>query len=82
MAEHVVIMPPMGDAAGELVLSAWHKRPGESVTAGEPLFEVATEKVTIPVEALVSGVLSRILLEEGASAEEGEPIAYIEDAAG
>jgi pyruvate/2-oxoglutarate dehydrogenase complex dihydrolipoamide acyltransferase (E2) component len=82
MAEHVVIMPPMGDAAGELVLSAWHKRPGDPVVAGEPLFEVATEKVTIPIEALVTGTVTRLLLEEGAAAEEGEPIAYIEDGAG
>jgi pyruvate/2-oxoglutarate dehydrogenase complex dihydrolipoamide acyltransferase (E2) component len=72
----------MGDAAGELVLSAWLKQPGDPVTAGEPLFEVTTEKVTVPVEALVTGTVSRILVPEGAMAEEGEPIAYIDDGAG
>jgi pyruvate/2-oxoglutarate dehydrogenase complex dihydrolipoamide acyltransferase (E2) component len=70
----------MGDAAGELVMSRWFKTAGERVAKGEPLFEVATDKAE--VEALDTGVLSRILLAEGQSAEPGETIAYIDADAG
>lgn len=73
-----VVMPPMGDAAGDLVLSRWFKAPGDHVTKGEPLFEVATDKVEVAVEALDSGVLTQLLVAEGESAEEGQTIAYIE----
>jgi pyruvate dehydrogenase E2 component (dihydrolipoamide acetyltransferase) len=77
-----VVMPPMGDAAGELVMSRWFKTAGERVAKGEPLFEVATDKAEVEVEALDTGVLSRILLAEGQSAELGETIAYIDADAG
>jgi pyruvate/2-oxoglutarate dehydrogenase complex dihydrolipoamide acyltransferase (E2) component len=73
-----VVMPPMGDAAGDLVLSRWFKAAGDQVTKGEPLFEVATDKVEVAVEALDSGVLTQLLVAEGESAEEGQTIAYIE----
>ena len=76
--ETPVVMPPMGDAAGDLVLSRWFKQPGESVTKGEPLFEVATDKVEVAVEALESGVISQVLIAEGDAADEGQTIAYIE----
>ena len=72
-----VVMPPMGDAAGELVLHQWFKAPGDPVRKGEPLFEVATDKVEVSVEALDSGTLAQVLLPEGDSAEEGQTIAYI-----
>ncbi len=81
MAEHIVVMPPLGDAPGELVLTSWFKQPGEHIARGEPLFEVQTEKVTVAVEALVAGTITRLVLAEGASAEAGEPIAYIDDGA-
>lgn len=80
--EITVVMPPMGDAAGELVLNRWLKRPGESVVKGEPLFEVATDKVELTVEALASGTVARLLVEEGQAAEEGQEIAYIEQGRG
>lgn len=73
-----VLMPPMGDAAGDLVVSRWFKAPGDSVAKGEALFEVSTDKVEISVEALDSGTLSEVLLGEGDTAEEGQTIAYIE----
>lgn len=73
-----VVMPPMGDAAGDLVLTRWLKQSGDQVTKGEHLFEVATDKVDVTVEALDSGILDELLLAEGESAEEGQTIAYIQ----
>lgn len=77
-----VVMPPMGDAAGDLVLNRWFKTAGDRVSKGEPFFEVATDKVEVAVEALDSGTVSHVLLREGESAEEGQTIAYIDSDAG
>ncbi len=77
-----VVMPPMGDAAGELRLAHWLKSAGDPVAKGEPLFDVETDKVTVTVEALYAGVLVEILVAEGDSAAEGDPIATIEVSAG
>lgn len=73
-----VVMPPMGDAAGDLIVNTWHKAAGDEVTKGEPLFEVESDKVTIDVEALATGRLSRIVCQQGGTAEIGEVLAYIE----
>lgn len=73
-----VVMPPLGDAAGELLLGRWHKIVGADVVKGEPLFEVETDKVDVTVEALASGVLSRIELAKGEAAEIGQTIAFLE----
>ena len=78
----VVVMPPMGDAPGELVLAHWLKEPGDRVDKGEMLFEVETDKVTVSVESLYSGTLTELLLAEGESAIAGAPIATIDDEAG
>jgi pyruvate/2-oxoglutarate dehydrogenase complex dihydrolipoamide acyltransferase (E2) component len=67
----------MGDAAGELILAEWFKVVGDPVRKGEPLFAVETDKTTVTVEALASGVLSGILVQAGEPATEGQPIAHI-----
>jgi pyruvate dehydrogenase E2 component (dihydrolipoamide acetyltransferase) len=72
-----VVMPPMGDDAGELVLATWFRAVGEPVRKGERLFEVETGKANVVVEALVTGVLLEILAPTGSVAAEGEPIARI-----
>ncbi|MCW4052729.1 MAG: 2-oxo acid dehydrogenase subunit E2 [Candidatus Bathyarchaeota archaeon] len=43
----------------------WFKKEGERVEKGEPLLEVLSDKVTYDVEAPASGVLRRILADEG-----------------
>jgi len=54
--------PARLDTAGEpLSLSAWFVEPGESVEAGEPLFEVALPGITCDVAAPVSGRVSRLV---------------------
>lgn len=74
-----VVMPPMGDAAGELIVNRWLKSPGDPLAKGDQLFEVATDKVEVAVEALAGGTLSRIVVQEGQQAEEGQVIAYIDE---
>jgi pyruvate dehydrogenase E2 component (dihydrolipoamide acetyltransferase) len=66
---HRIIMPKLGLTMEEGMLAKWHRREGDQVEEGEPLFEVETDKATNEVEAPFSGTSAKILLEEGGSAK-------------
>jgi pyruvate/2-oxoglutarate dehydrogenase complex dihydrolipoamide acyltransferase (E2) component len=59
-------------------VSAWLKEPGDRVERGEPLAEIETDKTTIEMESLVSGVLVEIVCAAGSDAAVGAAIAYVE----
>ena len=72
-----VIMPAleMTQESGRLVL--WLKHEGESVTKGESLMEIETDKVTIEIEAPATGILGGILVKENDVVPVGQTIAWI-----
>ncbi len=72
-----VTMPKFGLTMQEGTIQRYFKAPGESVRAGEPLYEVETEKVLYEVEAPASGTLAAALFPEGATVECGVVIAVI-----
>ena len=72
-----VRVPPLGESVFEATVGRWRKREGEPVTAGEPLVELETEKVTVEVPAERSGVLARIHKREGETVRVGEVLAEI-----
>ena len=76
MMQHV-IMPVLDMTMERGIILRWLKRPGESVRAGDPLFEVQTDKADIEVEAPADGVLARIMYPEGAEVPVREIVAYI-----
>ncbi len=55
----------------------WLKKEGEEVVAGTPLFEMETDKLTITMDAEVSGTLLKILQPEGSVVPITEPIAIV-----
>lgn len=63
--EKKINMPKLGSDMENGVLCAWLKEEGDTVTAGEPLFEIETNKVVNQIEATESGVLKQQLAEEG-----------------
>lgn len=73
-------MPALGAdmTAGRLV--AWLKHPGDSVTRGDIIAEVDTDKGLIEVEVFTSGVLERTLVEPGTRVPVGTPLAIIREA--
>lgn len=71
-------MPQLSPTMTEGVVGKWLKAEGESVEAGEPLFEVETDKVINEIEANASGVLRRIVVPEGAAAPVDEVVGLIE----
>ena len=63
--EKKINMPKLAPEMESGVLCAWLKEEGESVAAGEPLFEIETNKVVNQVEATTSGVLKKQLVGGG-----------------
>src|SRR5512146_1502427 len=72
-----VILPALEMAQESGVLVSWLKRDGETVTKGEPLMEIETDKVTVEIEAPASGTLGGILAKEGDVVPVGQTIAWI-----
>lgn len=79
MAE-VIIMPKLGFNMDEGELVKWHRKEGESIKKGEVLFEINTDKTTMPVEATCDGTVLKIVLGEGETADVFTPIAVIGEA--
>jgi pyruvate dehydrogenase E2 component (dihydrolipoamide acetyltransferase) len=56
-----VVMPKFGLTMQEGTIQQWFKVEGETIQAGQPLFEVETEKVLYEVEAPASGTVAKLL---------------------
>ena len=67
-AQVEVRLPELADAMASATLTAWLKQPGDSVTEGEPIAEVETDKTTVELEAPADGVLAEIRVAAGTEA--------------
>ena len=72
-----VIMPALGVAQEKGTLINWLKAEGQSVTKGEPLMEVETDKATVEIEAPASGTLTNVIASPGDEIPVGNKIALI-----
>ena len=68
-------LPHVGESVTEAVIGKWLKRIGDQVEKYDPLVEVVTDKVNMEVPSPATGVLSRILAEEGQTVPMGDTIA-------
>ena len=74
-----IVMPQMGYDMQEGTVVRWRKKEGESVARGEVIAEIQTDKATVEFEAYTSGVLRRIVVDEGVAIPVGDLIAVITD---
>lgn len=72
-----VTVPQLGETVAEATITRWLKQIGDQVREGEPLFEVATDKVDTEVPATAEGTLSEILVTEDQTVPVGTRIAVI-----
>jgi pyruvate/2-oxoglutarate dehydrogenase complex dihydrolipoamide acyltransferase (E2) component len=70
-------IPQLGVSMTEGTLVEWLVADGDSVTAGQPIYRVETDKVENDVEAAVSGTI-RIIGEVGETYDVGIQIGSIE----
>jgi pyruvate/2-oxoglutarate dehydrogenase complex dihydrolipoamide acyltransferase (E2) component len=75
-----VIMPALGMAQETGILLQWFKSAGDTVTRGEPLMEVETDKASVEIEATISGTLANITAKPGDVVPVGQTIAVILEA--
>jgi pyruvate dehydrogenase E2 component (dihydrolipoamide acetyltransferase) len=73
-------MPSLGAdmTAGRLV--EWRKHPGDAVRRGDIIADVDTDKGVIEIEVFTSGVIDKILVQEGERVPVGTPLALIREA--
>jgi pyruvate dehydrogenase E2 component (dihydrolipoamide acetyltransferase) len=76
MAE-TISMPKLGFDMAEGKLVRWVKKEGETVNKGEVLAEIETDKATVEVETTASGVVRKLIVDEGAVVPIGSPIAIV-----
>ena len=72
-----ITMPRLSDTMQEGTIARWLKKPGDTVSKGDILGEIETDKATMDLEAFDAGTLQQILVQEGETASIGQPIAII-----
>ncbi len=72
-----VLMPQLGETVAEGKITVWFKKVGDPVEAGQNLFEIETDKVSVEVQAIASGTLAEIRVGTGEIAPVGAIVAVI-----
>ena len=60
-----ILMPALSPTMEEGTLSKWLVKVGDTVSPGDVLAEIETDKATMEVEAVDSGVVKELMIEEG-----------------
>ncbi|MCZ6460935.1 MAG: dihydrolipoamide acetyltransferase family protein [Actinobacteria bacterium] len=76
-----ITMPQLGETVTEGTILSWAKQVGDTIAEDEVLVEISTDKVDTEMPSPASGVIEKILVEEGETVTVGTEIAVIADAA-
>lgn len=85
-----ILMPALSPTMTEGNLAKWLKKEGDTVSPGEVIAEIETDKATMEVEAVDEGIIAKIIISEGTEAvkvneviailiEDNEDISIIEN---
>jgi pyruvate dehydrogenase E2 component (dihydrolipoamide acetyltransferase) len=73
-----ILMPALSPTMTEGTLARWLKKEGDTISAGDVIAEIETDKATMEVEAVDEGVLGKILVADGTEGVKvNEPIAIL-----
>lgn len=75
-------VPTLGESVTEATVGQWLKKPGDEVSADEPVVELETDKVSVEVPAPQAGVLGDIAVKEGETVEVGALLGMIGEGSG
>src|SRR5438477_6081105 len=70
-------VPSLGESIVDAVIASWLKHEGDNVSQGDALVELETDKVNVEVSAEQSGVLQKIVKQEGDTVAVGEILGVI-----
>ena len=75
-----ILMPALSPTMEEGTLAKWLVKEGDTVSAGDILAEIETDKATMEFEAVDEGTISKILVSEGSEGiKVNSPIAILAD---
>jgi len=74
-----ICMPKFGMSMLEGEIGKWLVEEGDKICKGDDIVEIIENKATHTVQAMVSGRLEKIVVNEGESAAVGETIAVVSD---
>jgi pyruvate dehydrogenase E2 component (dihydrolipoamide acetyltransferase) len=72
-----VLMPKLSEAMESGKVIKWLKKVGDPIKGGDVIAEVETDKANVEIEAFGSGVLRKIIVDEGGQVPVGQLIAVI-----
>ena len=75
-------VPPLGESLVDAVVGVWLKQEGDSVSRGESLVELETDKVNLDVTAEDDGVLSSITRQAGEVVTVGDVLGLVSSSNG
>jgi 2-oxoglutarate dehydrogenase E2 component (dihydrolipoamide succinyltransferase) len=73
-----ITVPALPESVADATLVCWHKKAGDFVSKNENLLDLETDKVVLEVPAPESGILTKILKDNGAVVSRGEVLAVLE----
>jgi pyruvate dehydrogenase E2 component (dihydrolipoamide acetyltransferase) len=76
----ILEMPKLSPTMEEGVLSAWHKKEGDSIAVDDLLAEVETDKATMEFRSFDKATLLKILVPPGSEVKLGQPVAIVGEA--
>jgi pyruvate/2-oxoglutarate dehydrogenase complex dihydrolipoamide acyltransferase (E2) component len=62
----------------EATIVKWHKQPGQAFKAGEPLYEIETEKVNQEITATSDGTMIEVSAREGEIVKVGGRVCVVD----
>ena len=72
-----ILMPKLGLTMTEGLIQKWLVQVGDTVTSGQPLLEISSEKLTSEVESPASGVVLDIVHGEGVTVKCKEVVGWV-----
>ena len=72
-------VPTLPESIADALVVTWHKKPGDAVERDDVLVDIETDKVVLEVPASTSGVMGKIVEDEGATVVAHQVIGMIEE---
>jgi 2-oxoglutarate decarboxylase len=73
-----IAMPEMGESVTEGIVLEWHVAEGDTVSEGDTVVEISTDKIDAEVPAPADGVITKLLAAVDDEVKVGQPLAEME----
>jgi len=73
-----ILVPSLPESVSDATLATWHKQLGDFVNKDDNLVDLETDKIVLEVPSPESGILTKILQQDGAIVVTGDVLAVLE----